>query len=73
MPGQGGIVKLLCADHERFLALHQALLTGGGRPVLAIPPPILARAFARGRLGWVLWHRSLTPERILHDQPKPAD
>ena len=42
-------------------------------PVLAIPPPALARELAHGRLGWVFWHRPLTPAQILRDQPKPAD
>jgi hypothetical protein len=41
-------------------------------PVLAIPPPELARELAHGRLAWVFWHRPLTPEQILRDQPKPA-
>ena len=40
-------------------------------PVLAIPPPELARELAHDRLAWVFWHRPLTPERILRDQPKP--
>jgi Universal stress protein family len=41
-------------------------------PVLAIPPPALAREFRHGRLAWVFWRRPLTPEQILRDQPKPA-
>jgi hypothetical protein len=40
--------------------------------VLAVPPPALARELAHGRLAWVFWHRQLTPEQILRDQPKPA-
>ena len=41
-------------------------------PVLAIPPPALTRELRHGRLAWRFWHRPLTPEQILRDQPKPA-
>ena len=41
-------------------------------PVLAIPPPALARELAHGRLAWAFWHRPPTPEQVLRDQPKPA-
>jgi nucleotide-binding universal stress UspA family protein len=41
-------------------------------PVVAIPPPALARELRHARLAWVFWHRPLTPEQILRDQPKPA-
>ena len=41
-------------------------------PVLAIPPPELARELAHGGLAWVFWYRPLTPQRILRDQPTPA-
>ena len=36
-------------------------------PVLAIPPPALAREVSHGPLGWVFWHRTLTLDRILSD------
>jgi nucleotide-binding universal stress UspA family protein len=41
-------------------------------PVLAVPPPALAGELRRGRLPWVFWHRPLTPQQILRDQPRPA-
>jgi nucleotide-binding universal stress UspA family protein len=41
-------------------------------PVMAIPPPVLASEFRHGRFAWLFWHRPLTPEQILRDQPKPA-
>jgi nucleotide-binding universal stress UspA family protein len=41
-------------------------------PVVAIPPPELARELRHGRLAWRLRHRPLTPEQILSDHPKPA-
>jgi nucleotide-binding universal stress UspA family protein len=41
-------------------------------PVLAIPPPALARELWRGRLTRVFWHRPLTAEQIIGDQSRPA-
>jgi len=41
-------------------------------PVLAIPPPSLTRELRHSPLAWLFWHRPLTPERVLRDQPKPA-
>jgi nucleotide-binding universal stress UspA family protein len=41
-------------------------------PVLAIPPPALAQEMSHGMLRWLYWHRSLTPDRVLHDRGKTA-
>ena len=41
-------------------------------PVMAVPPPALAREFGHSRLARVFWRRSLTPERVLGDQGRPA-
>lgn len=41
-------------------------------PVLAVPPPALADELRRVRLPWAFWHRPLTPQQILGDQPRPA-
>ena len=41
-------------------------------PVLAVPPPALARELGHGRLAWVYWHRPLTAEQILRDPHRPA-
>lgn len=41
-------------------------------PVLAVPPPDLARELGHGRLTRVFWRRSLTPEQILGDRGRPA-
>jgi nucleotide-binding universal stress UspA family protein len=41
-------------------------------PVLAVPPPALARELGRGRLARAFWRRSLTPEQVLRDQRRPA-
>jgi nucleotide-binding universal stress UspA family protein len=55
-----------------FSGVSRYCLARARCPVLAIPPPELAREFAHGRRGWVFWHRPLTPEQILRDQPRPA-
>jgi len=41
-------------------------------PVLAVPPPALARELGHGLLGWVFWHRPLTPDQVLRDRGKAA-
>jgi nucleotide-binding universal stress UspA family protein len=41
-------------------------------PVMAVPPPALARELSHGRLAWAYWRRSLTPEQVLRDQRRPA-
>jgi nucleotide-binding universal stress UspA family protein len=41
-------------------------------PVLAIPPPALARELRHSRLAWVYWHRPLTTQQILRDPRRPA-
>ena len=40
-------------------------------PVLAVPPPELARELRHGRLARMLRHRPLTAEQVLGDQPSP--
>ena len=40
-------------------------------PVLAVPPPELARELGHGRLARMLRHRPLTPEQVLGDQLSP--
>lgn len=45
-------------------------LAHAGCPVLAVPPPALARELRRGLLTWALRHRPLTPEQILRDRGK---
>ena len=41
-------------------------------PVMAVPPPALARELRHGRLAWAFWRRSLTPDQVLHDRDRPA-
>ena len=63
---RGALARMACSRVSRYCLAHAQC------PVLAIPPPVLASELRHGRLGWMFWHRSLTPERILRDQPKPA-
>ena len=63
---RGALARMAFSRVSRYCLAHAQC------PVLAIPPPAFAREFAHGRLAWVMWHRSLTPERILRDQPKPT-
>jgi nucleotide-binding universal stress UspA family protein len=63
---RGALARMAFSRVSRYCLAHAQC------PVLAIPPPKLARELAHGRLAWVFWHRPLTPEQILRDQPKPA-
>ena len=62
----GALARMAFCKVSRYCLAHAQC------PVLAIPPPALARELRRGRLAWVFWHRPLTPERVLRDRPKPA-
>jgi nucleotide-binding universal stress UspA family protein len=63
---RGALARMVFAKVGRYCLAHAQC------PVLAIPPPALARELTHGRLARVFWHRPLTPEQILRDQPKPA-
>ena len=63
---RGALVRMAFSKVSRYCLAHAQC------PVLAIPPPALAREIRHGRLAWVFWHRPLTPEQVLRDRPKPA-
>jgi nucleotide-binding universal stress UspA family protein len=63
---RGALARTAFSNVGRYCLAHAQC------PVLAIPPPALARELAHSRLAWMFWHRPLTPEQILRDQPKPA-
>ena len=63
---RGALARMALSRVSRYCLAHARC------PVLAIPPPALARELGHSRLAWLLWRRPLTPERILRDQPKPA-
>jgi nucleotide-binding universal stress UspA family protein len=63
---RGALARMASSRVSRYCLAHAQC------PVLAIPPPALARELAHSRLAWVFWHRPLTPEQIFRDKPKPA-
>lgn len=60
---RGTLPRMACSRVSRYCLAHAQC------PVLAIPPPALARELRHSRLAWLFWHRPLTPEQILRDQP----
>jgi nucleotide-binding universal stress UspA family protein len=63
---RGVLARMAFSKVSRYCLAHAQC------PVLAIPPPALASELAPSRRAWVFWHRPLTAEQILRDQPKPA-
>jgi nucleotide-binding universal stress UspA family protein len=63
---RGALARMAFSKVGRYCLAHARC------PVLAIPPPDLACELRHSRLAWMFWHRPLTPEQILRDQPKPA-
>ena len=63
---RGRLARMAFSKVSRYCLAHAQC------PVLAIPPPALASELRHARLAWVFWHRPLTPEQVLRDQPKPA-
>jgi hypothetical protein len=63
---RGPLTRLVSGKVSRYCLAH------AGCPVIAVPPPALAREVRHGPLGWALWHRTLTADRVLRDQGKAA-
>ncbi len=63
---RGALARLAYPAVSRYCLAHAQC------PVIATPPPALARELSRGRLAWAFRHRSLTLEEILRDQTRPA-
>ena len=63
---RGTLAPVLSGRVSRYCLAHARC------PVLAVPPPALAQETTHGLLGWMFWHRPLTPARILQDQGKAA-
>jgi nucleotide-binding universal stress UspA family protein len=63
---RSALARLVLSRVSRYCLAHARC------PVLAIPPPALASELRYDRLTWLFWHRPLTPDQILRDQPKPA-
>lgn len=65
--GRHGILaRVIAANVSRYCLAHARC------PVLAIPPPASARELGHRPLGWVFWHRPLTPDQVLNDRGKAA-
>ena len=73
-----GDLLVVGAGHRRALGgmagrrVSRYCLAHAQCPVLAIPPPALAREVGHARLVGVFWHRRLTPDRVLRDQGRAA-
>jgi nucleotide-binding universal stress UspA family protein len=63
---RGALARMAFSKVTRYCLAHAQC------PVLAIPPPALAGELRNSRLAWLFWHRPLTPDQILRDQPKPT-
>lgn len=63
---RGALSRLVFSKVSRYCAAHAQC------PVLAVPPPALAREFGHGRLARAFWRRSLTPERVLGNRGRSA-
>ena len=60
------LARVVCGKVSRYCLAHARC------PVLAIPPPALPQEMSHGLLGWVFWHRPLTPDQIRQDRGKAA-
>jgi nucleotide-binding universal stress UspA family protein len=63
---RGTLARMVFSRVTRYCLAHAQC------PVLAIPPPALTHDLWHTPLAWLFWHRPLTPERVLRDQPRPA-
>jgi nucleotide-binding universal stress UspA family protein len=63
---RGALARLVAGKVSRYCLAHAEC------PVVAVPPPALAREARHGLLGWALWHRTLTADRVLRDQGRAA-
>jgi len=59
---RGALARMVCGKVSRHCLAHAQC------PVLAVPPPALAREIRHGRIVWAFRHRRLTPDRVLRDQ-----
>ena len=61
---RGVLARIVSGQVSRYCLAHAQC------PVLAIPPPALAREVSPGLLRWAFWHRPLTPDQVLRDRGK---
>ncbi len=63
---RGALARMVCGKVSRHCLAHAQC------PVLAVPPPALAREIGHGRIVWAFRHRRLTPDRVLRNQRQAA-
>jgi nucleotide-binding universal stress UspA family protein len=63
---RGALARVIWGRVSRYCLAHADC------PVLAVPPPALAGEVGHGLLGWVFWHRPLTPDQVLRDRGRTA-
>ena len=63
---RGALARLVAGKVSRYCLAHAKC------PVVAVPPPALAREIGHGPLGWAFWQRTLTADRVLRDQGRAA-
>jgi nucleotide-binding universal stress UspA family protein len=63
---RGALARLAFSTVSGYCVAHARC------PVMAVPPPALARELSHSRLAWAFWRRSLTPEQVLRDRDRPA-
>ena len=63
---RGALARMVGCRVSRYCQAHARC------PVIAVPPPALAREVGHGRLVWAFRHRTLTPDRVLGDQGRTA-
>jgi nucleotide-binding universal stress UspA family protein len=74
----GGDLLIVGAGHRGTLAravygrVSRYCLAHARCPVLAIPPAALAQETGPALLRWAFWHRTLTPEQVVHEHGKLA-
>ncbi len=65
--GRRGVFVRLCSGSVcRYCLAHAQC------PVLAIPPPALAREAGHGLFRWAFWHQTITPDHVLRDRRNTA-
>ena len=63
---RGALVRVISGKVSRYRLTHAHC------PMLAVPPPALAQELRHGVLGWMFWHRPLTPDQVLPNRGRAA-
>jgi nucleotide-binding universal stress UspA family protein len=63
---RGPLTRIVACKVSRYCVAHARC------PVLAVPPPDLAREIGHSRLAWAFRHRTLTADQVLGDRGRTA-